>query len=145
MLACNVVDKTLEDSGLANEIKTEGNDKVTIKEDERYISKEDVSLYIDTYGKLPKNYINKKEAMSLGWEASKGNLWDVTDEMSIGGDYFGNREKRLPVKQGRSYYECDINYEGGYRGAERLLYSNDGLVYYTGDHYETFDKLYGDE
>lgn len=116
-----------------------------IEEDGSYTSKEDVALYIHTYDKLPSNFINKKEASDLGWESSKGNLWDVTDEMSIGGDKFGNREKLLPIKDGRRYYECDINYEGGYRGAERLVYSNDGLIYYTEDHYESFTLLYGDE
>lgn len=116
-----------------------------IDEDGYYTSKEDVSLYLYTFGELPDNYITKREAVNLGWESKKGNLWDVTDEMSIGGDKFGNREKKLAEKIGRSYFECDINYEGGYRGAERLVYSNDGLIYYTGDHYETFTLLYGDE
>lgn len=72
-------------------------------------------------------------------------MWDVTDKMSIGGDRFGNRENRLPIKAGRVYYECDINYKGGYRGPERLVYSNDGLIYYTGNHYDSFTLLYGDE
>ena len=116
-----------------------------IDEDGYYTSKEDVSLYLYTFSELPDNYITKREAVNLGWESKKGNLWDVTDEMSIGGDKFGNREKNLPEKRGRSYFECDINYEGGYRGAERLVYSNDGLIYYTEDHYETFTLLYGDE
>lgn len=160
LLSCTAIDTVLEDLGLddtskssnINEnIENEAEDKAeedtqnNISEDQSYTSKEEVSAYINTYDKLPKNYIKKKEAMELGWESSKGNLWDVTDEMSIGGDWFGNREKKLPVKKGRSYYECDINYEGGYRGAERLVYSDDGLIYYTGDHYDSFDLLYGDE
>lgn len=116
-----------------------------IEEDGYYTSKEDVSLYLYTYGKLPNNFIKKKEAMKLGWESSKGNLWDITDKMSIGGDKFGNREKILPIKEGRKYYEADINYGGGYRGPERLVYSDDGLIYYTEDHYESFTLLYGDE
>ena len=83
--------------------------------------------------------------MELGWQSSQGNLWDVTEKKSIGGDRFGNREGKLPIKEGRQYYECDINYEGGYRGSERIVYSNDGLIYYTKDHYENFVLLYGDE
>lgn len=118
---------------------------LVLKEDGYYTSKDDVSLYIYTYDKLPNNYITKKEATDKGWEASEGNLWEVTDKKSIGGDKFGNREKLLPSEDGREYYECDINYEGGPRGAERLVYSNDGLIYYTGDHYESFTLLYGDE
>ena len=62
--------------------------------------------------------------------------------MSIGGDTSGTREARLPTADGRKWYECDVNYEGGYRGAERLVYSNDGLIYYTDDHYETFVQFY---
>ena len=73
---------------------------------------------------------------------SKGNLWEVTNKKSIGGDRFGNREGFLPEADTRKYYECDINYDGGYRGSERIVYSNDGLVFYTDDHYETFEKLY---
>ncbi|WP_276648398.1 ribonuclease domain-containing protein [Trichococcus flocculiformis] len=64
--------------------------------------------------------------------------------MSIGGDCFGNREGLLPKKSGRTYYEADIDYDGGYRGAERIVYSNDGLIFYTDDHYESFEQLYGE-
>lgn len=160
LLSCTTIDTVLEDLGLDDTSKPSNvNEKVedetenqsvdetqaTISEDESYTDKESVALYIDTYDKLPKNYITKKEATKLGWESSKGNLWDVTDKMSIGGDWFGNREKKLPVEKGRSYYECDINYKGGYRGAERLVYSDDGLIYYTADHYDSFDLLYGEE
>lgn len=116
-----------------------------IEEDGYYTSKEDVSLYIYIYGRLPDNFVTKNKARELGWESNQGNLWDVTDNNSIGGDRFGNREGLLPDKEGRQYYECDINYEGGYRGAERLVYSNDSLIYYTADHYESFELLYGDE
>ena len=61
---------------------------------------------------------------------------------SIGGDVFGNREGSLPDRSGRTWYECDIDYSGGKRGAKRIVYSNDGLIYYTEDHYETFVRLY---
>lgn len=104
-----------------------------------------MALYLYTYDKLPNNFIRKGEASELGWESNKANLWDVTDKMSIGGDKFGNREGLLPKKDGRQYYECDIDYEGGYRGAERIVYSNDGLIYYTADHYDSFELLYGEE
>ena len=107
-----------------------------------YTSKEEVALYLHTYGHLPDNYITKKDAQDLGWDNKKGNLWDVAPGMSIGGSHFGNYEKKLPEKKGRKYYECDINFDGGYRGAERIIYSNDGLVFYTGDHYENFEQLY---
>lgn len=117
-------------------------DDSLINEDGIYSTPEDVSLYIHTYNKLPINFITKKKAMELGWESNKGNLWDVTDQMSIGGDTFGNREGNLPKKDGRKWFECDVNYDGGFRGAERIVYSNDSLIYYTDDHYETFIQLY---
>lgn len=113
-----------------------------IDEDGVYSSPEEVAEYIHLYEKLPQNFITKKEAMDLGWDNEKGNLWDVTDKMSIGGDSFGNREGLLPKSDGRKYYECDVNYEGGYRGAERIVYSNDGLIFYTNDHYKSFEQLY---
>ncbi|MBQ5951153.1 MAG: ribonuclease [Lachnospiraceae bacterium] len=119
--------------------------EAAIAEDGRYSSKEDVALYLHTYGHLPSNFITKRDAEKLGWVASKGNLWKVTDHMSIGGDTFSNREGRLPTKKGRKYYECDIDYRGGSRGAKRIVFSNDGLIYYTNDHYETFELLYGNE
>lgn len=119
--------------------------EIDILEGHSYSSKEDVSIYLITYDNLPPNFITKKEAIELGWDSKKGNLWDVSDMMSIGGDKFGNREGLLPQKEGRQYYECDIDYNGGFRGAKRLVYSNDGLIYYTEDHYNTFILIYGEE
>ncbi len=113
-----------------------------ISEDGTYSSKDEVALYLHTYGHLPDNYITKKEAESLGWNSKKGNLWEVAPGKSIGGSHFGNYEGQLPEKKGRKYYECDLDYDGGYRGAKRLIYSNDGLVFYTEDHYKTFEQLY---
>lgn len=107
-----------------------------------YSKTEEVAEYIHTYHKLPSNYITKNDAIALGWDSDKGNLWKVTDKKSIGGDKFGNYEGLLPKKSGRQWYECDVNYQGGYRGSERILYSNDDLIYYTNDHYKTFKKLY---
>ena len=113
-----------------------------ISEDGSYTSAEEVSLYLYLYGHLPENYITKKEARELGWDSSKGNLWDVAPGMSIGGDYFGNYEGLLPEEEDRDYYECDIDYEGGYRNSKRIIYSDDGLIFYTEDHYESFEQLY---
>lgn len=107
-----------------------------------YTDPQEVAEYIHTYNKLPVNFITKKEAIDLGWNSEKGNLWDVTDKMSIGGDRFGNKEGLLPNLKGRTYYECDVNYEGGFRGAERIVFSNDGLIFYTEDHYKSFTQLY---
>ena len=137
----------LEDIGDVDQSIDDDNDvdEALLDEDGEYSDKENVALYLNTYGKLPKNFITKEEARDLGWNAKKGNLWEVAEGMSIGGDKFGNREGLLPKKDGRKYFECDINYEGGHRGAERIVFSNDGLVYYTGDHYESFTLLYGDE
>ena len=127
---------------LNNQITETTTDK--IDENGTYTSKEEVALYIHTFNKLPSNYISKKDAKELGWEANKGNLLKVCDGCSIGGDKFTNREKKLPTKKGRVYYECDIDYKGGNRNAKRIVYSNDGLIYYTDDHYNSFELLYGE-
>lgn len=118
-------------------VNTEQN---TIAEDGYYYSKEDVALYLYTYGTLPDNFITKSEAKDLGWVSQEGNLWDVADGMCIGGDRFGNYEGILPKED--KYTECDVNYSGGHRGGERIVFSNDGDIYYTGDHYKTFEQLY---
>ena len=119
--------------------------EVKIAEDGSYNSKEDVALYIHTYNRLPGNYVTKKEAKDMGWKSSKGNLRDVCKGCSIGGDIFTNVQEILPVKKGRIYYECDIDYEGGKRNAKRIVFSNDGLIFYTGDHYSSFEQLYGEQ
>lgn len=115
---------------------------LNVEENGNYTSKEEVALYIHTYGKLPINYITKKQAQELGWDPENGNLSDILPGMSIGGNVFGNYEGALPRAGGRRYFECDIDYEGGYRGAKRIVYSNDGLVFYTEDHYNTFEQIY---
>lgn len=117
-------------------------DSLKLDELSPYYEAEEVALYIHTYGKLPVNYLTKGEANDLGWDSDQGNLWDVTDQMVIGGDRFGNREGLLPNKASRIWYECDVNYEGGFRNGERLVFSNDGLIYYTDDHYASFEKWY---
>ena len=118
----------------------------TLSEDGTYTSKDEVAEYLYLYGHLPSNFITKKEAKKLGWVSSEGNLDEVAPGMSIGGDYFGNYEGLLPMKKGRTYTECDIDTRGAKsRGAKRIVFSNDGLVYYTDDHYETFTLLYGEE
>ncbi len=109
-----------------------------------YTSKEDVALYLHTYGHLPDNFITKKDAEKLGWPG--GSLEPYAPGMCIGGDRFGNYEKKLPTKSGRTYTECDIDTLGASsRGAKRIVFSNDGLIYYTEDHYNTFELLYGEE
>ncbi len=109
-----------------------------------YDDRDSVALYIHLYGKLPSNYITKKEAESLGW--SGGSVEKFAPGKCIGGTYFGNYEGLLPSKKGREYHECDIDTLGKKsRGAKRIIYSNDGLIYYTEDHYETFELLYGEE
>lgn len=117
-------------------------DASNIDESSYYYETNDVALYLHTFGHLPPNYITKNQAKEKGWVADKGNLWDVAEGMVIGGDYYGNYEDKLADASGRKYYECDVNYEGGYRNAYRIVFSNDGLIYYTKDHYETFTRLY---
>ncbi len=111
-----------------------------ISEDGYYTTKEDVALYLRTYGKLPPNFITKKEAKALGWEG--GGLDEFLDGGCIGGDRFGNYEGLLPEKDGLKYYECDIDtMHKSKRGKKRLIYSSEGKIYYTGDHYQSFEEL----
>ena len=110
-----------------------------------YYSKDDVVLYLRTYGKLPPNFITKDEAEDLGWS---GNGNDKIEKYkkggAIGGDYFGNYEGLLPKKSGRKYYECDIDTYNAVRGKKRIIFSNDGLIYYTSDHYSSFTLISGE-
>ena len=116
----------------------------SLPEDGLYTTKDDVALYIHLYGHLPDNFITKDEARDLGW--SGGSLEPYAPGKSIGGSHFGNYEGLLPEADGRTYTECDINTMGAdSRGAERIVFSNDGLIYYTNDHYESFTLLYGEE
>ena len=116
----------------------------TLDEDGWYYSMEDVSEYLIVYGELPENYITKSEAEALGWQG--GSVERYLEGAAIGGDRFYNNEGDLPKEKGRLYYECDIDTNGASgRGPERIVFSNDGLIYYTPDHYETFELLYGEE
>ena len=109
-----------------------------IDEHGSYTTKDDVALYIHTFGKLPPNFITKKEAQKLGW--SGGSLEPYAPGKCIGGSYFGNYEGILP--EGK-YRECDIDTLGKKsRGAKRIIYSDDGRIYYTDDHYKSFTQLY---
>ena len=131
--------------GNANPSGEKGDDgNRSVDEDGWYTSKEEVALYIHLYGELPDNYVTKREAEEAGW--SGGNVERYTGEgTAIGGSTFGNREGLLPKERGRTYTECDIDTPGkNSRGAKRIVYSNDGLIYYTDDHYESFELLYGE-
>jgi hypothetical protein len=126
------------------ELPPQKDEKPVIDEDGVYTTKEDVALYIHTYGRLPGNFITKKEAEKLGWPG--GDLRPYAPGKCIGGDRFGNYEGLLPAKKGRTYTECDIDtLDASKRGAKRIVFSNDGLIYYTGNHYESFELLYGEE
>ena len=150
---------TVTDSGLeiitsdntkANVTITEtadpGLETVTIPENDiiaefgEYTSKDDVALYIHIYGRLPKNFITKEDAQKLGW--SGGGLDSYAYGKCIGGDKFGNYEGYLPKKKNRIYYECDIDtLHAESRGSKRIVFSNDGLIFYTEDHYDNFEQI----
>lgn len=115
-----------------------------LPEDGAYTSRDDVALYIHLYGQLPDNFMTKDEARDYGWQS--GSLELIFPGMRIGGDRFGNYEGLLPEAPGRTYWECDIvAAEESSRGARRIVFSNDGLIFYTDDHYESFTQLYGDD
>ena len=120
---------------------TETKAKVDVVKGKAYTDKDHVAAYIHVYKTLPPNYITKGQATKLGWK-TKGTLDQVAPGKSIGGDRYGNYEKKLPDKQGRVWKECDIDYVKGNRNAKRICFSNDGLIYYTSSHYQKFEKLY---
>lgn len=91
--------------------------------------------------RFPQITLQKKEARKLGWK-EEGTLDRVAPGKSIGGDRFGNYEKLLPEKNGRTWKECDIDYVKGNRNAKRICYSDDGLIYYSPSHYKDFERLY---
>ena len=111
----------------SNQIDELTNDEIVVK-------------YLKEHGELPDYYITKSEAKSLGWIPSKGNLCEVAPGRAIGGDIWTNRQKSLPTKSGRKYFEADLNYNCGNRNADRVVFSNDGLVFVTFDHYRSFEE-----
>lgn len=121
---------------------TSSADTVQVEHGSSYTSKKEVAAYLHEYGELPPNFISKTKAKKAGWVPSEGNLEEVCPGMSIGGSVFYNDDGKLPDAEGRTWHECDIDYDGGMRGPERIVWSTDGLIYYTPDHYETFEQLY---
>lgn len=117
-------------------IAVSSTNRVAIAVDGAYYSKDDVAKYIRTYGRLPKNFITKNQARQLGWTG--GPLEPYAPGKAIGGDHFGNYENKLPW--GR-YKECDIDTKGKPRGSKRIIFSEDKRLYYTFDHYNTFEKI----
>lgn len=115
---------------------------VTVREDGTYTSMEEVALYIHTYGHVPSNFVSKTKARKAGWVAEEGNLQDVLPGMSIGGGGWNNDDQVMPGDEYDQWYECDINYEGGYRGSERLVFSDNGMIFYTPDHYESYARIF---
>ena len=128
-----------EDKEQTAEVEDSGKDNLP-KYGEYYYDLENVVLYLEVYDELPPNYITKSQAQELGWEG--GSVEKYQDGAAIGGDAFGNREGLLPKADGRRYTECDIDTNGySSRGSKRLVFSNDGLYFYTSDHYESFSEV----
>ena len=121
-------------SDFSNENNTSSNHIDELTNDELVVK------YLKEHGELPDYYITKSEAKSLGWVPSKGNLCEVAPGKAIGGDIWTNRQKSLPTKSGRKYFEADLNYNCGNRNADRVVFSNDGLVFVTFDHYRSFEE-----
>ena len=103
---------------------------------------QELADYLFVHGELPDNFVTKREAQEMGWQTIYRNPGDISPGLAIGGDYFGNYQRLLPVVKGRKYYEADCFYNGGRRNEYRIIFSNDGHVWYTGDHYNTFIELF---
>ena len=138
----------LEDAGTEEqtEVYSEDEDEQTEVEFELPVTDpQQIVNYLSIYGELPENFITKAEARDLGWDSRYNYVGEVAPGKSIGGDRFGNYEGQLPDRKGRKWFECDANYKGKKRGAQRVLFSNDGLYYYTDDHYQTFTEMFPED
>lgn len=122
--------------------KEEENTENQLDEDGIYTEKQDVAVYLHTYGHLPSNYITLQEAKDLGYRESEDNLGEIAKDKAIGGDVYENTDGMFPKEEGRTYRQCDVNVKDGKRGEERLIYSNDGLIFYSGDLFETYEQVY---
>ena len=138
-------EEIVPDAPPATDAQPPAEEESALPEDGQYDDKDNVALYIHLYGKLPSNFLSKSKARSqYGWEF--GPLDKLAPGMAIGGSQFGNNEGLLPDAKGRTWTECDIDTVGkDSRGSKRIVFSNDGLIYYTEDHYESFELLYGEE
>ena len=87
-------------------------------------------------GHLPDAYVTKGAAADHGWHG--GGLCDAWPGHVIGGDVFDNSRRQLPPHPGRVWREADLDETCRSRGAERLIFSNDGLIYLSIDHYRSF-------
>lgn len=140
----NFIEDTKENTGTADYEKTavenrnnSGNSSSQASIDE-LTEEKTVIRYVQQHHRLPDYYITKNEARKQGWNPSRGNLCEVLPGKAIGGDKFGNREKRLP--EGEKYYEADVNYHCGSRNADRIIFTGNGEVYLTKNHYKSFEK-----
>ncbi|MEA4929568.1 MAG: ribonuclease domain-containing protein [Candidatus Limiplasma sp.] len=122
--------------------QAEATETPAVTKGKAYLTRDDVAAYLHQYGTLPPNYLTRDQAKALGWSSRKDNLGQVAPGSAIGGDRFENREGLLPAAKGRTWNECDVNTNDGHRSDERLVYSNDGLIYYTPDNHRSFEQLY---
>ncbi|MCW5772026.1 MAG: hypothetical protein KIT16_10360 [Rhodospirillaceae bacterium] len=98
--------------------------------------------HVHATGRLPECYLAKREAERRGWRPGS-DLWRVAPGHAIGGDTFGNRERQLPARN--RYVEADLDYDGGRRGAARLVFVRGSkgrwLMWVTTDHYRSFREV----
>ncbi len=104
---------------------------------------EGADAWVFYFGCLPDYYVDKQTAYEAGWKTTAKTVSSLFPGKMIGGDVFANNSLKLPSAPGRIWYEADINYSGGKRNRQRILYSNDGLIFATYDHYHTFYEITG--
>ena len=136
------IEKKNTEPVIENSTKIEKNEPNSTSKNSKSIdelTKENVVInYVKKNHELPDYYLTKSEARNQGWNASAGNLCEVLPGKAIGGDKFSNREKQLP--KGNQYFEADVNYNCGNRNGDRIVFTKNGEVWLTHDHYRSFEK-----
>lgn len=137
--ATKIEQGTVQNNNYRNENSLDQNATTSSGGEIDELTRENIVIdYVKQNHRLPDYYITKSEARKQGWNPSQGNLCEVLPGKAIGGDKFSNREKQLP--KGEQYFEADVNYNCGNRNADRIVFTKNGDVWLTHDHYKSFEK-----
>ncbi len=112
----------------------------TVQSNEVINTFEGVADYIVKYGRLPDNFITKAEAAKLGGtrkrQSRRSSAWKKHRRRYL------SKQRKAASRCGRTRMERSRHQLYiGIPGSDRIVYSNDRLVYKTTDHYKTFTRM----